>query len=266
MTRHRALASVAAAGALAASLLGTTPAAAERLVASMSRHQVLVNSNFTGTSIVLFGTVEPDSPSALRRRNTGYDIVVTVTGPKQSIVTMRKERVAGIWTNVASSTFVNVPSYLAVFSNQPFDKITNAETLRRQKIGIDNTLLPQQIGPDIGDPGPSDPFRANFVRLKMEHGLYRQATNGVTLLTPTVFRAEVPLPAETAIGNYDVAVEVFADGAQVARGASAFELIKVGFEQFIATSARDHGLLYGLATAMMALVTGWLASVIFRRD
>ncbi|MCX7309502.1 MAG: TIGR02186 family protein, partial [Afipia sp.] len=36
--------------------------------------------------------------------------------------------------------------------------------------------------------------------------------------------------------------------------------------QFIANSARQHGLLYGLATALMALMTGWLASVVFRRD
>jgi uncharacterized protein (TIGR02186 family) len=261
MTQRLAIAAVALIG-----IASVGPAAAERLVTSVSRHQVLVNSNFTGTSIVLFGTVEPDNATAVRRRNAGYDIVVTVTGPRQTIVTRRKERVASIWTNVASRTFVNVPSYLAIFANQPFDKIASAETLRRQQIGFDNVLLPQQIGPDLGDPGPSDTFRANFIRLKTEHKLYIQTTNGVTLLTPTVFRAEVPLPAETAIGNYDVEVEVFADGAQVARGNSAFELIKVGFEQFVANAARDHGVLYGLATAMMAIMTGWLASVIFRKD
>jgi uncharacterized protein (TIGR02186 family) len=61
-------------------------------------------------------------------------------------------------------------------------------------------------------------------------------------------------------------VEVFADGAQVARGTSAFEIIKVGFEQFVANASRDHGVLYGLATAMMAIMTGWFASVVFRRD
>jgi uncharacterized protein (TIGR02186 family) len=261
MTKRLAIAAVAL-----IAIASAHPAAAERLVTSVSRHQVLVNSNFTGTSIVLFGTVEPDSTAAVRRRDTGYDIVVTVTGPRQTIVTRRKERVAGIWTNVASRTFVNVPSYLAILANQPFEKIASADTLRRQQIGLDSTLLPQQIGPDIGDPGPNDPFRANFVRLKTQHKLYIQTTNGVTLLTPTVFRAELPLPAETMIGNYDVEVEVFADGAQVARGASAFELIKVGFEQFVATAARDHGVLYGLATAMMAIMTGWFASVVFRKD
>ena len=50
------------------------------------------------------------------------------------------------------------------------------------------------------------------------------------------------------------------------RTETAFEIVKVGFEQFVVDAAREHGLLYGLATAMMALLTGWIASVAFRRD
>ena len=42
--------------------------------------------------------------------------------------------------------------------------------------------------------------------------------------------------------------------------------MKVGFEQFVANAARDYGLLYGLATSMMAILTGWFTSVVFRRD
>ena len=106
----------------------------------------------------------------------------------------------------------------------------------------------------------------SLVRLKTEHQLYSQKSNAVTLLTPTVFRTEVTLPAEAAIGNYDVDIKVFADKQIIARGASAFEIIKVGFEQFVATAAQDYGLLYGLTTAMMAIMTGWFAAVVFRRD
>jgi uncharacterized protein (TIGR02186 family) len=261
MTRHLAI----AAAALLTAIAGAAPAAAERLVMSISRHQVLVNSSFTGTSIVLFGTIEPDTPNA-RRRAGDYDLVVTVSGPKDNIVARRKQRVLGIWTNVAARTFVNVPSYLALLSNRAFDQVTDPDTARRLQIGLDNTVLPQEIGADIGDVGPDDPIRVNFLRLKKEHNLYVQASNGVTLLTPTVFRAEIPLPAEAPVGNYDVDVKVFAERALIARGNSAFELVKVGFEQFVANVARDHGLAYGLATAMMAMLTGWFASVVFRRD
>ena len=122
------------------------------------------------------------------------------------------------------------------------------------------------MGNDVGDVVRDDPFRANFIRLKTQHQLYVQKTNGVTLLTPTVFRAEIPLPAEAPIGNYDVDVKVFADGALLTRANSAFEIVKVGFEQFVATAAQDYGLLYGLTTAMMAIMTGWFAAVVFRRD
>ena len=61
-------------------------------------------------------------------------------------------------------------------------------------------------------------------------------------------------------------VKLFADGVMIARTESAFEIDTVGFERFIASAALDHGILYGLATAMMAVMTGWLASIIFRRD
>jgi len=34
----------------------------------------------------------------------------------------------------------------------------------------------------------------------------------------------------------------------------------------VAEAAADYGLLYGIATAMMALLIGWFASVVFKRD
>ena len=260
--RRCALACAAVAAVLGAA---TAPACAERLVISISRHQVMVTSSFTGTSIVLFGTVEPDTPAA-RRRSATYDLAVTITGPRQTVVTRRKERVLGIWANVASRTFVNAPSYLAVLANRPIEPIANAETLRRLQVGLDNIVLPQEIGGDIADVVRHDPFRANYIRIRKEQALYLERPNGVTFLTPTVFRAEIPLPAIAPVGNYDVDVKLFGDGALIARANSAFEIIKVGFEQFVASAARDHGLLYGLATVMMALLTGWFASVVFRRD
>lgn len=249
---------------LAALAVLPAPAQAERLVASLSMHRVLITSSFTGTELVLFGTVERDAAAAARV--SGYDIIATVTGPRQTLVTRRKERVFGIWVNTDSRTFVDVPSYLAVLATRPFDAIANADTLRRQQLGLAHTLLPQRIGPDIADVVQDDPFRAAFLRLKTDRGLYVEGPNAVTFLTPTLFRASLPLPAGVPVGTYDVDVKLFAGGAMIARTNSAFEIIKVGFEQFIVTAAQNYGLLYGLATAAMALMTGWLASVAFRRD
>ncbi|MGH6663993.1 MAG: TIGR02186 family protein [Pseudolabrys sp.] len=250
--------------AIIALACGARPAAAERLVVSLSNHRVAVTSSFVGEDLVLFGTVEPDDGQTLLR--PAYDLVVTVTGPRQTLRTRRKQRVLGIWVNVDSREFVRVPSYLAVLSNRPVSQIAPADTLRRLQIGLDNFLLPQRIGSDIADTLRDDPFRLAFVRLENQQNLYSEIGTAITFLTPTVFRAAIPLPSNVPIGNFAIDVKLFADGVMVARTNSALEVIKTGVEQYVADAARDDGLIYGLVTMLMALLTGWFASVVFRRD
>jgi uncharacterized protein (TIGR02186 family) len=260
MSRRRLIA-VWLAGLLA---FAVTPAMAERLIISLSNHRVMVTSSYTGVDLVLFGSVEGERAAVVQRG--GYDVVVTVTGPRNNERTRRKGRVFGIWVNVDARTFVNVPSYLAVLSNKPTEAIADADTLRRLQVGFGNFQLPQRIGPDVADVVKDDPFRQAFVRLKQEHRLYIERESAVTFLTPTLFRADVPMPPNVPFGIYEIDVKLFADGAMVAQSTSALEVIKVGFEQFVAVAARDYSLLYGLATAMLALLIGWFASVVFRRD
>jgi uncharacterized protein (TIGR02186 family) len=239
-------------------------AGAETLVTSLSTHYVRITANFTGADLVLFGAIERDARTVARRG--GYDVIVTVTGPRQTFVTRRRERVFGIWMNVESRTFVDAPSYLAVLSNRLLSEVSSPLVLRRLQSGLDQILLPQEISGDIGDSARDDPMRTSFVRIKRDQGLYREAPDAVTFLTPTLFRSAIPLPDNVPTGVYEIDVKLFADGALLARQTSALEVVKSGFEQFVATAARDYGFFYGLVTAMMALATGWLASIVFRRD
>jgi uncharacterized protein (TIGR02186 family) len=261
MTRVSLAALAAVFSALVAS---ADPAAAERLVASLSNHRVMITSNFVGEELVLFGGIEQDAAS--RPRRADYDIIVTVTGPRQTMMTFRKERILGLWVNADSRVLENAPAYLAVLSNRPLDAVTNTETLRRLQLGLDNIPLLQRASVNIADAASDDPFRLAFIKIKTEQGLYRETSNGVTFLAPALFRASIQLPAEVLVGTYEVDVRLFVDGAQIARTPAPFEVYKSGFEQVVTAAAREHGVLYGLATAMMAIATGWFASVVFRRD
>jgi hypothetical protein len=300
-------------------------ARAERVVASLSSDRVLISSDFAGTDLVLFGAVEEDDAGGSPPR--AYDVVVTVTGPRQNVVTRRKERVLGVWIDVDSRPFTDAPAYLAVLANRPLARVASADLIRRLRIGLARAWVSEceadpirvvgpglfgdplprasapakqplvriasskpddlprgaladtilsECGADFGDsPGASacvadrpsgDPFRAAFLRLNSERGLYREETNGVTLLSPNLFRANITLPANVPVGRYAVEVQLFAEGTLLDVQPLSIEIAKVGFQQFAASFARDYGLLNGFATAGLALLIGWFASIMFRRE
>jgi len=244
-------------------LLGTMVCAhAETLITSLSNHRVLINSNYTGTQIAVFGAIERDAQTIARA--TGYDIVVTVRGPRQFLTVREKERLGPVWINQDQQKFPTAPSYLNVLSSQPIAEITSDQLRQRQKVGLSAII-------NAGDftlvrDGADQPFRDALYRLKAEEGLYLEDGRGVTFLTPEIFRAAIALPATAPPGNYDVDVTLFADTVILARTQTHFELVKTGFEEQVGVIARDWSLAYGLATAALAIFFGWLASTIFRRD
>src|ERR1700747_905387 len=126
-------------GLVLATALAASPGRAERLIVSVSNHRVTVTPNYSGEELVLFGSVERDATTPATRNN--YDLVVTVMGPRADMVTRRKERRFGIWINTDYREFLQVPTYLALFSNRPFDAIASPEVERRQQLGLDTVFL-----------------------------------------------------------------------------------------------------------------------------
>jgi uncharacterized protein (TIGR02186 family) len=238
------------------------PASAETLITSLSNHRVLITSNYTGTSIAVFGAIERDAQTISRA--TEYNAVVTVRGPSQYLVVREKEQMGPVWINQEQQKFPLAPSYLSVLTSAPVEEITSPQLRQRQKIGVRAII----DAPDFTNAreGADVPFRDALFRLKEKEGLYLEDERGVTFLTPSIFRASIPLPATAPPGNYDVEVTLLADTVILARTITHFELVKTGFEQQVGEVARDWSLFYGLATAVIAIFFGWVANVIFRRD
>ncbi|ODN69118.1 TIGR02186 family protein [Methylobrevis pamukkalensis] len=261
-----ARASLAKIGALAAALAlagGVTflPARAEQLVTTLSSELVSISSNFTGSEIVFFGSIERDAQSVSRPAD--YEIVIEVKGPPANVVTREKQRTLGLWINRASESYDLVPAFYAVLASAPPEAIAGDGVRAPLGIGFDMVPLRREAG-------PTRPFRSAFekafLRLMQAQGRYAEIDDAVTFLTPTLFKASLVLPANVPIGSYDATIHLFRDGVKLADAGQRIEVAKVGFEQLATQFARQHGYLYGLATVLMATFTGWLAGIIFRRD
>ncbi len=242
-------------------LVTPSPAYAEALVTALSTERVSIESNFTGSGVVIFGTVERDQQTVAR--GDPYEIVVTLTGPLRAMVARRKERTAGIWINRTSSELPRVPSFLAIATTAPMTDVAGNPVRARQGLGFD--MLPTRGLPDAIPPVRTD-FDAAFFRLMQKEGLFSLNEGSVEFLSPQLFRAPIALPSNVPIGWYTATVYLFSGGVLLAKTTQDFSILKGGFEQAITNLAHRQPALYGLATVVVACFTGWLAGVAFRKD
>jgi uncharacterized protein (TIGR02186 family) len=239
---------------LATLLLFCGPAFAEDLVSGISQDVVQITSNYTGTDIVVFGAIE-------RAQNPqGRDIVVVVRGPDEPMTVRRRDRVAGVWVNRDAAKFQGMPAYYYLASTEPVSRIAPREALDRYAIGL-QALRPSAIG-SHHDP---EPFRQAAIRYHQRVGLYAESPGSIDFLSETLFRTRVPVPAGVTRGQYNVEVYLFRDGEVVSAQSTPLFVDATGLERRLFNTAHDAPLSYGLACVFMAILLGWISSVLFRR-
>ncbi len=239
-----------------------SPARAETLIAAMSSHQIQITSNYTGSQLTVFGVVERDGRTVAR--GDPYDIVVTVRGPRRMLLVREKERLGPIWINRTQRRFPDSSIFMSVASNRPLQEIVSLETARRERIGLENAQQRKDAGLDLDV--TTARFQDGLIRILSEKGLYSTEERGVTFLSNTMFSAPIDVPATAPTGSYEIDIVLYAGGVPLARQTTNFEVVKSGMEQSLAWGAHELPLIYGLVTILMALLLGWLSSVVFRRD
>jgi len=227
------------------------------LVPEVSQPEVQVRQGFTGTELLLYGAIlNPDGTRAGR----DYDIVVVLKGPTRSITVREKQKVAGIWLNTHSAQFRSAPSFYAVASSRPIDKIVDARTAAIYELGL--PFL--QLSP-IGtiDPGEQVRFASGLVSMMADDQLYRQDPGGVRVKEQVLYQARIGLPSNVQTGTYTAETFAVTRGRVVASAVARVEVKKRGFEKVVADFAEEASLLYGLVAVALSVAMGWLAGRLF---
>jgi uncharacterized protein (TIGR02186 family) len=239
---------------LFALLLVALPAQAEDLVSGISQDTIAITSNYTGTEIVVFGAIEQAAAAQ------GRDIVVVVRGPDTPMTVRRRDRVAGIWVNRDAARFEGLPSYYYLAATQPVDRIASPRALARYGVGM-NYLYPTAVGSHHD----ARPFREAALRHLRQLGLYTEAPGTIDFLSETLFRTRIPVPADVTRGQYNVEVYLFRGGDVVSAQSTPLFIDQQGLERRLFNMAHHAPLFYGLLCVFIAMLLGWISSVLFRR-
>ena len=248
--------------ALALLVLCAGVARADDLVSGLSQDQIQITSNYTGSDLLVFGAIEPDAESDVNAAIGKRDIVVIVRGPDATMDVRRKQRYAGIWINDRKITLTGMPGYYFVASTGPLGKIASEDTLERYQIGLDN-VAPQSAS--THKVSTTEQFRQAVVRERMRAHVYAFAPQGVEFLSRSLFRVHVPVPADAPRGQYTAQVYLFHDGEVISAQSTPLFVDQIGIERRLFNLAHDEPLAYGLAAVLMAVLLGWLSSLMFRQ-
>lgn len=248
--------------AQAQGLPGALPPVKEGLEIGTSTTEIAITSDFRGADLTVFGALT--NADELFLAIGQYDVVVTLEGPRDYATVRRKERVFGIWMNTQSMTFEQTPESYSIASTKPLADIQPVAQLNRLGLGISHlTLSPTGY---LGNAAQLADFREAYRRLKVGGGLYQNDTTGVRFVSSSLFRASLRLPANVPDGVHLVHAYLFKSGVLIAQKDLPLRVVKTGLEQAITDAAHEKPLAYGLFCVMVAVVTGWGASLLFRKD
>ena len=234
----------------------------ERLEIGISTDEIAITSDFRGADLTIFGAIDGFNANLLDQGK--YNIVVALEGPKESSTVRKKQRIFGIWINTKSMTFELVPESYSLSSTRDVETIAEPAMLNGVGVGIQHIRL-SPIG-YVGDGSKITEFRDAFRRLKESGGYYQRDPGGVQFISASLFKATVRLPANVPNGTHVVRAHLFRDGVFIAEKALPLRVMKTGIEQMISNAAYNNSLAYGALSVLLAVLTGWLASVVFRRD
>ncbi|NVK17790.1 MAG: TIGR02186 family protein [Methylocystaceae bacterium] len=224
------------------------------IVAALDDHVVAIDTGFSGSKILLFGSILGDG-----------DVIVAIRGPSHREIVRKKARMMGIWANKEQVVFSNTPAFYKIAASDDLDDLLPATERQRLELGSNNVkpyLAPEYFNISTEK---KDTFWQALVRSKKRDGLYSAETDKVNFLGKRLFRADIDFPSNVPVGTYLAYVYLVSDKEVVHTQVTPIIVSKIGVEAGIYDFAQRHSLAYGVIAVVIALVAGWLASIAFRK-
>src|SRR5262249_31160722 len=108
-------------------------------------------------------------------------------------------------------------------------------------------------------------WRAAFVDLKMNQGLYSFDTTTIERLDGGLRRAKIRLPPNAPPGDYKIRAVAFRNGQRIGETEKTLTLVRGGMDATLFDLSRQHGFIYGFIAVLLGTLVGAVAAWLGRR-
>ena len=229
--------------------------ATDVIVGGLSEKNVSINTTFTGSDILIFGSIKRSDSQKI----VPSDVIIEILGPNTNLTVRKKKKIFGIWINSNPTKLPNSPSFYSLLYTREPEKIISSDELKRALIG-----KIQFFKSNDGNDENTDAIKAK-IRIKTKEGSYIFNNDLITIKDNTLFSARVSLPANLTEGDYKAKIYLIQNRQVINSSTEIIEVRKIGLEKWLYDTAHDKPLFYGIFSIVLALFFGWGASTLFRR-
>ena len=215
------------------------------MAAGLAEDIVEVKVNYSGSRIVLFAT-------APQPENDTSGMAVALIGP-MAPQKMIHRTAAGDQT----IEFVAAPLVFAVGAEPQVATSVAPAVMIEAGLNAQASAMPrsnQLLSPDL------DKWRAAFVDLKMQQGLYSFSETTIERLDGGLRRAKIALPINAPPGEYRIRAVAFRNGAPVGESEQVLTLVRSGLDATLFDLSRQHGFIYGIVAVLLGVGVGGIAA------
>ncbi|MDA9047435.1 TIGR02186 family protein, partial [Planktomarina temperata] len=156
------------------------PVSAQDIVLGMSKNEIGITAFFNGSEILIFGALKHETAAS----SAGdLDVVVTIASPRNPVTVRRKDKRLGIWVNVEAFDVDLAPSFYAVATTGPFDRVVSEASDLWHQISVRQLIRAVAVPPSTNN---KDQFTEALVRVREEQGLYQMLPGSVQLQEQTL--------------------------------------------------------------------------------
>jgi uncharacterized protein (TIGR02186 family) len=207
--------------------------------------------NYSGARIVLFAT----SPAG---EDPGVGFAVALIGPSAPYSVTHNAPNG----DVQHFKFVSAPTVFAIGAEPQVADTVPQDVMTEAGLNVAASAMPRPenlTSPDL------ETWRAAFVDLKMEQGLYSLDETTIEKLPGGLRRARIILPPSAPPGDYKVRAVAFRDGQKIGETEQALTLVRGGMDATLFDLSKKHGFIYGFLAVLLGSLVGAIAAWVGRR-
>jgi len=246
-----AVAAVLACLAAAPAIAQRTEAPSQSVIsAGLAEDTVEVKVNYSGARIVLFATAPAGD-------NDSTDMAVALIGPSEPAEVIRRTP-----TGNERFRFVAAPSVFAIGAESQVAETVLPDVMIQAGLNAAASAMPradQLQSPDL------EAWRAAFVELKMDQGLYSFNETTIERLEGGLRRARIILPPNAPPGDYRIRAVAFRNGQSIGETEEKLTLVRGGMDATLFDLSRRHGFIYGFLAVLLGVIVGAVAAWVGRR-